>query len=88
MAKTEFFESGMIEAFLVTVIFFSPNFIFLFYYVQWVSYIYQFLLIFLLMIVIIHFRYNITAFKDGAKIDTLIDHKRDIVHKFYKDTPK
>jgi len=82
---TKFSESGLVESLIVTVIFFSPNFLFLFYYVQWISFIYQFLLILLLVIVIIHFRYDVKRFSGSAKIDTLIDKKKDDLHKLYKD---
>jgi len=88
MVNTKFYESGFIEALIVTSIFFSPNILFLFYYVQWISYLYQFLLIFLLVTVIIHFRFDTRRQIGCAKIDTLIDKKREKLHKLYKDTKR
>jgi len=85
MGKLTIFESGLIEAFLVSGALSSPAIIFFFLKFWFHLMVYFALLTFCLVTVIIHFRFNKALLKGRSEIDTLMKKKRNDLSNMEKD---
>ena len=83
--KITIFDSGLIEAVICTSVLSSPVLVFYFLKLWSILIIYESLMMFCLITVIIHFRFNRSLIKNNSKIDTLMNKKVKKVSKMQKE---